>query len=325
MDYYHIIFNKEKAMKGIEYRRILSIFICIIILSAFFSLSVSADMGPKPSVRITFTGLGDTACYGTLLSQDHSTGPHSVWDGNEKYAYHTGNYQGAELDPDTWQLFANYKDPDGYYFLQMAWEIGEDNELAWTYYPPDSFKILLYFPEYNMFMTSGIYERYAFDSYFSVDIPDGSFTEHGVAYSEPVTASTLLCAQRSYNYKVELITLAARIIITILIESGIALAFGFREKKELRLIIGVNTVTQVILNTALNIISYRSGFLAYVAAYIFFELIVFILEAVIYAVCLKRVSSDPPSRAMCVVYAFVANAVSFVSGYLIADIIPNLF
>ena len=59
-------------------------FLCI-------SMTVRADMGPKPSVQITFKGLGDELCYGTLLSKDISTGPSTAWDGTEEDARHNGN------------------------------------------------------------------------------------------------------------------------------------------------------------------------------------------------------------------------------------------
>ena len=37
--------------------------------------------------------------------------------------------------------------------------------------PPNPFKILLYFPEDDVFVTSGVYERYAFDSYYHIKLP----------------------------------------------------------------------------------------------------------------------------------------------------------
>lgn len=48
----------------------------------------------------------------------------------------------------------------------------ETSEFKWTYYPPQRFKILVYFPETDSFAVSGIYERYAFDSYYKVDAGD---------------------------------------------------------------------------------------------------------------------------------------------------------
>ena len=37
--------------------------------------TASADIGPKPSVQIAFTGIEEQPYYGTLLSARRSTGP----------------------------------------------------------------------------------------------------------------------------------------------------------------------------------------------------------------------------------------------------------
>ena len=136
-----------------------------------FPMTANADMGPKASVRIQFEHMGDELCYGTLLSKEKSTGPASAWDGRTESA------QKEYMDPGIWEIFVNYKDPDGYYFLQRSWKVSESKELAWTYYPPGDFKILLYYPETETFVSSGIYARYAFDTYYTVDM--GAAAEGG--------------------------------------------------------------------------------------------------------------------------------------------------
>lgn len=105
-----------------------------------FPMTVNADMGPKASVRIQFEHMGDELCYGTLLSKEKSTGPASA-------GWKNGECPEEYMDPGIWKIFVNYKDPDGYYFLQRSWKVSESKELAWTYYPPGDFKILLYYPE----------------------------------------------------------------------------------------------------------------------------------------------------------------------------------
>ena len=272
-----------------------------------------ADTGPKPSVRVSFENMGEELCYGTLLSARESTGPSSAWDGVAEHAQHNGmeNYSFLVLDEETWRAFVDYEDADGYFFLQEGWKMSGDEGIEWTYYPPNPFKILLYFPETGEFMTSGVYERYAFDSYFTVDMND--------------TADGLLVARQTYQYGPEILSLLARIVITFVIEMAIALLFGFREKKQLLLLLCVNGGTQILLNVLLNIINYRAGMLAFVLCYILFELIVFIIEAVVYSIWLRRVSVKPKKVWVCVVYALVANVVSFLAGYNLALVIPSLF
>lgn len=284
--------------------------LCTIIFVAALSVTAYADMGPKPSVQITFEGLSDELCYGTLLSKKKSTGPASVYDGETDYAVHSGNYDWAELDYETWKAFVDYEDVDGYYFLQEGWRVDETKSLAWTYYPPSSFKILLYFPESGAFISSEIYETYAFDSYFTVDMND---------------MTDILVAEKSYDYTWELISMLVRIIFTVILEIGIAILFGFKNRKQLLIISCVNIITQIILNVLLNFINYSSGSMAFTAFYILFEIIVFAIEAVIFYTTLHRFSDKESKRYIPIIYALVANAFSFGAGFLIAHLIPGIF
>ena len=155
-------------------------------------ITAKADMGPKPSVRIQFKNMGDDLCYGTLLSKEKCTGPAQVWDGtvrNEQLYY--------DLDRSIWKSFVDYKDPDGYYFLQRGWTVSETGEIAWTYYPPQDFKILLYYPETGIFVSSGSYERYAFDTYYTVDMEGVQIGS--VEYNENLSTNERINAYRSYN------------------------------------------------------------------------------------------------------------------------------
>lgn len=289
-----------------------------------FPITANADMGPKPSVRITFENLGDELCYGTLLSSRESTGPSSAWDGNEEDARHNENpnYSYQTFGYDIWKAFVDYAENDDFYFLQEAWQINETKELAWTYYPPNEFKILLYFPETGEFSVSGVYERYAFDSYFTVNM-DG--VKLSVDYNEELSSDERMNAFKSYNYTVEIVSLVARIIITILIEMAIALLFGFRKKKQLLLLVGVNAATQIILNVLLNVINYNSGELAFVVFYILFEIVVFVIEAILYCTIMKKISETPKKNWFYVLYALIANAVSFGAGFIVAQMLPGIF
>ena len=287
-------------------RRVFAFLLCVVLLMAI-PITASADMGPKPSVRIEFTGIEGETYYGTLLSKNKSTGPASAWDGNPKYAY----CQPEDEDYDIWLKFVEYEDTDSYYFLQWFWECSEENKLNWTYYPPTSFKILLYFPETDTFYVSPVYERYAFDSYFTVDLSE--------YHLEPILAS------KSYDYTWELISLVARIVLTIALEVAIALLFGYRKKKVLALLAVVNIVTQVTLNVALNIINYHSGSMSFTFSYVLFEIIVFAIEAVAYAVLLGKCSCMEQKKGRAVGYAFIANTASFAFGLWLAHIIPGIF
>lgn len=295
-----------------------------------FPFPASADTGPKPSVKVSFKSLGDELCYATLLSKTESTGPASVWDGRDESARHNENesYSYSELDYKIWKAFVDYEDSDGFYFLQLGWKINETKSLDWVYYPPEVFKILLYFPESNTFAVSKIYERYAFDSYFTVDMSGSviaavdrpEYTEETHSYNEIV-----ITAEKSYNLKQEIIFLSFRIVITVILETAIALIFGYRNKKQLFLIFGVNAVTQLMLNISLNSVGLKSGYSEYIISYALLELAIFIAEAVIYSAFLDRLSDKPKGRKRCMLYALCANACSLAAGLALARLIPVIF
>jgi len=304
-------------------RKILAFFACLVLFAAAFPVTASADMGPKPSVVIDFKGLSGQTYYVTLLSSVDSTGPftalsrlkqdNSTVDAKEWYS-------GNEEDYPIYLKFVGYQDPDGYYFLQYFQNCSETQQFSWTYYPPQNFKILIYFADSGGFAVSAAYERYAFDSYFSVDLT-GTDVIASAARGETPTFN----AVKSYDYSVETVSLIARIILTIAVELLVALLFAFRKKKQLLFILAVNVVTQIALNVSLNLINFSYGLLAFIALYVLLELLVFIVEAILYAAFLKKFSDMLIPRWKPILYALAANAASFGVGLLLARIIPGLF
>lgn len=311
---------KNREMKTVRYKRVLFMALCVLLLTMLLPVTASADIGPKPSVRITFENLGDEPCYGTLLSQDDENGPWMAWDGTEEdAAYQENPSEELEMEYESGNAFAKYPDTDGYYYLQRSWCISETGEIDWTYYPPDSFKILLYYPETDTFAVSGIYERYAFDAYYTVDMADIDPAALG-------NSEVALSAHRSYDYGGEIVGLLARILLTIAIEMAIAvMAFGFREKQQLRVLIVVNGATQIILNILLNIYNYIAGEWAFIAAYVLLETLVFVIEAVVYCIWLRKASGFQRKKRVYVGYAWVSNTVSFIFGMIIAHLLPGIF
>lgn len=312
-------------MKMRRFQAVFLLILCAAIITVGFPSAARADMGPKPSVRIHFENMGDELCYGTLLSKTKTTGPASAWDGIEYHAKHNENksYSYAAFDYETWKVFAEYQDEDGYYFLQEGWKVSETKKIEWTYYPPQSFKILLYYPETQTFAVSGIYERYAFDTYYTVDMDGVHINE--VRCEEANGTPEGLDASRSYDYSQELISLAVRIVLTILIEMIIALLFGYRHKKQLLFLAGVNGGTQIVLNVLLNIINYKGGQLAFVLFYVLLEIAVFAIEAGIFYGRLGRMGNTSQPKWLAVLYAFIANAASFGVGIMAAQWLPGIF
>lgn len=287
-------------------KKIAVIMFCSFIITILFPYTAHADMGPKPSVVIDFKGINGKTYYATLLSEQKSTGPFSALNaGNHANAH----YQEGDEEYEIFQKFVEYQDADGYYFLQYFKDCTQTNQFSWTYYPPQVFKILLYFPETDSFIISDeSYQRYAFDSYFTAQVS-------GISLS----------ADETYKYTNEMLSLIIRIVLTIVTELGIALLFGFREPKQVRFIIIVNVVTQIALNFTLNVINYHLGELAFLLFYFLLEVAVFITEAVLYTWYLKKYSQKAVPGWKPGVYALTANTASFIIGIGIAYKVPGIF
>lgn len=293
-------------------KRYFVFFICFLIFTFLFSPAVSADSGPKPSVVVSFKNLSSEPCYGTLLSSTDSTGPYSVWDGES-------DFESLDLygvPEDVWLKFTDYKDPDGYYFLQWADRCDNDETLAWTYYPPNEFKILLYFPQGDVFVSSAPVERYAFDSYFQVDTQGFNIASLEKGQELDVT--------ENYNYLPEITGFVLRVVITLAVELCLAWIFGYRKKKEIIFIAAANAVTQIILNLTLNIINYNRGRIAFILMYIALEFAVYAIESLLYIFVMPRFSKTKATPLRSALYAAAANILSFFTGFWISMLIPGL-
>lgn len=281
---------------------LLSLIFCFAVL---LPMPVFADVGPKPSVQLTIEGSIEAPYYVTLLSQKESTGPYYLADKGDPIPDYLAK---TDEDRTTWQAFRDYQDADGFYFIEYVQKCDEENVFRWGYYPPQVFKVLIYLPESGEFLTSGINERYAFDSYFTVTASsDGNLT-----------------LQKSYDYTWEILSLLARIAATVVLELLVALLFKFRTKKLLFPIAGVNVFTQIVLNLLLNLFNYQSGSWAFVFHYIWMELIIIILEAIVFSIWLQKLENGK-SHGKYVAYAVVSNIVSFIFGLFLAKIIPGIF
>lgn len=280
----------------------------IILFAGLFSVTAYADMGPKPSVNLKIYGFSDVEYYVTLLSEDTTTGPYSVYD---------PSYSEIPTENgDIWQKFQDYQDEDGYYFLQYFEKVeicedrnGEYGAFSWSYYPPNRFKVLLYFPETDAFVVSQQkIDTYAFDSYFEVTAGE---------------ADTGCNVERSYGYGWEVFAFLVRLVLTILIELLIALIFGVRSRKLLTVILIANGITQLALNISFVIMGYMSMFFFYALTYGLVELIIFVVEGTAYDRAIERFGEGDTLHPY--LYSLTANLCSFVLGYVISHWFPFVF
>lgn len=281
-------------------KRIAAIIACALML-ALLPTAALADMGPKPSVRIGIEGLDpDEPCWGTLLSEEASTGPSRAYDGE--------NARVGEAGEDVWRAFVDYEDPDGYYFLQELWPCSEDGQLWWTYYPPEEFKLLLYFPETGEFVSSGKCSAYAFTSWFDARLSDGE-----------------LALSKSYDYSGAIVNFAVRCALTVALECAAAyFLFRLRTPGRLKAVAAVNVITQLALNLVVNIIAYLAG--SFMIAFRFFllECLVFAAEGALYDMFFRRAGEPVPVKR-CWALSLVGNLMSYALGLWLAYAVPGLF
>lgn len=337
------------------FRLVALMFLTFVLLAPAFlrteTIKASADTGPKPSVHVTFENMGDELCYGTLLSKTPSTGPAEAWDGTEDGKYF---FNGA--DETVWRAFVEFKDEDGFYFLQWFWRADEKKTLNWRYYPPQTFKILLYYPDRatesgaadnsaggatrdsktsaasGAFCVSDVLERYAFHSYYFVDMRN--------VQSETIGTIAKISATQGYDYSAEILGFFVRFIITLGVETLLALAFGLRTKRAFLTVLAANGATQVALNILLNVQMHFNNVYGVLPLYFFAELFVFVAEAALYCFILgkrknggENGSADENggkaaiaySKKRLILYAFTANLVSFCIGLPLAILLPAVF
>ena len=285
----------------------MSVVVCAVVCAALLMLTAAvpalADMGPKPTVIVTVKGLPEGECYGTLLSQTDSTGPESAYESS-------GYKQLSEGGEEVWQAFDDYAktDPDGFYFLQLTWDVASTGTLDWTYYPPETFKVALYFPETGAVVTSGVLQRYAFDSTYEIDLTDVDV--------EALQADAL-SARETGTVATALPGAALRLALTVVIELAVAWVWGYRKKNQLFFVLLVNVATQLALNAALVAVGYRRGPMAADFALVKMEVAVFAVEAVLFAWWLGGRDQRTHPRSRAALCAVVANAASLIAGLLI--------
>ncbi len=182
--------------------------------------------------------------------------------------------------------------------MQKTWVVSEEKEISWTYHPPYLFKVLLYYPESDTFLVSDTHVRYAFDTYYAVDMRKAD-----------MTGAEILPVQYGPYVK----WLALRVAATVLLELGLAWLYGFRKKEQYKLLLSTNVATQVALNLLLTV-NTRYMLVNATLCYFFLELAVIIGETLVYNTKLRRIDDRERPGDFYLKYAIVANLASLLCG-----------
>lgn len=288
-------------------RRLFCGSILALLLVCLLPLWAAADTGPKPSITVTPEGFGEDACYLTLLSQTETTGP---WSKQESFAASKDSYGYPEADEAIWTAFNDYQDAEGFFFLGCYGEVTGGQMFCWSYYPPDTFKVLAYFPDSGTFAVGPVTERKEFSARYTV--------------SPSETGETLLI-EKARNQEAENKSFVGRLVLTLALELAVAVVFGFRAKRQIITIVCMNLITQVGLNQAITHLFPVVSSRCYWPGLLVLEVLIFLVEGAVYAKLLPRWKKDPAAVCHPWGYALAANVASFGVGLILARLIPGMF
>lgn len=288
-------------------RRLFCGSILALLLVCLLPLWAAADTGPKPSITVTPEGFGEDVCYLTLLSQTETTGP---WSKQESFAASKDSYGDPEADEAIWTAFNDYQDAEGFFFLGCYGEVTGGQVFCWSYYPPDTFKALAYFPDSGTFAVGPVTERKEFSARYTV--------------SPSETGETLLI-EKARNQEAENKSFVGRLVLTLALELAVAVVFAFRAKRQIITIVCMNLITPVGLNQAITHLFPLVSSRWYWPGLLVLEVLIFLVEGAVYAKLLPRWKKDPAAVCHPWGYALAANVASFGVGLILARLIPRMF
>lgn len=243
---------------------------------------VHADTGPKPSLTVTVRGLEERGDYYiAIFASTESYGPYSLGD--------------EWSNDDVHKVFTEYQDPDGYYYLGMSTTSASGNSIHIGYWPPENFKVVVYVVAEKLYISSAPAERSVFDTEMLFTVEG----DHGTLEDISSMENQLLYG-------------AACMAATVIIETLLALLFGYKDK--LVPIIITNIITNSLLHLLLAVADYTSGLLVFYIFYVILEVAVLIIEFVVYCFAVKG------NKLKLFVYTLLANVITFFVGFYLKAI-----
>ena len=266
-------------------KKLITQLIAVLTLLSFFTVPVSADMGPKASLHIEIKNAPNNHYYVALLTKEES-GP-NAWISEDNISGSDGEIDSA------YEALMNYQDKDGYKALNYVQECSDDNVFSWTYYPPNEFKVAIYNVADKNLKVSELCKKEAFDAKFTVE------------YGPTLKVEEI--DQTGSN----IISFLLRALLTTVVEVLLALLFGYREKKYIITIVITNLITQILLNLFMAIADVSMGGYAWLILFPIGEGIVWLIELIVYLIVIKK-----KPKWLIPIYTTLANGLTFVAGII---------
>lgn len=259
----------------------------------------------KTAIHIEIDDLTDEIYYVTILSSEESVADSKVYDGSN------GTYTQDDQMYPIWEKFTQYEDEDGYFFLQEIVKCQGDTSFTWSDYIPESFKILLYFPED--------------DSYVVTSIRDDDMTDYYIIHMDEVKSDVPYIPVRRFHTGIIVFFLFIRTAGVIWVELSIAMLFKYRERKQLIFVGVLNGAAHAILNVYLLYAAYQYGVLALLAGLFTFGSIVFLIKTALYNICIPVLASETISRLKVFLYSVVSSVLSSVAVWVLAYLYAGVY
>lgn len=262
-------------------KKIVLLLTLILFIFVSTSITVNADMGPKPAIYIDIVGIeGD---YVAAFASKKVSGPNFDYESWLKYEDHRVEYH----------PIMEYKDDEGYKWMTKYYECNGDSEIKFTYYAPSEFKLVIY-KDNELYKVTEATEMYAFRSYFKIDF-----------FKEEIKI------KNTYPYYKEVIEFILRLAITLAIEIGLYFLFRLHTKRNFKIVMIVNIATQLLLNIIINLGTFYQGELYALIILILCEMAIFILEPIIYIILMRK-----KNKLLIALYGIIANVLSFAIGLI---------
>ena len=269
-------------------------------LSLLMASSARADMGPKPNVTIKIKNMPEQEFVLALLTKDDERGNEGEYteDANDPYASMKKKIH--DYAEDGWKLAHG---PGGSPFMTNSVEGGLINQYSegsarFTYYAPSNFKVMIVTGDGTQYVSNEV-ETTRFSAICIYDLTTGELTEDLETYHE--------------NDKQEYIGMAMLYLVgTIMVEGLVLILFGLSQARNLPIFLFANILTQAYMHVDAWLYEMRhgSGGMAGTIHYVIKEILIILVECVLYALCMKQ---ENGKKLRIILYAIVANLVSMVT------------
>lgn len=266
------------------------ILVIVIICLMIIPQTVQADLGPKPSITVSAENLPLGTCYMDILVEESYEYDEDSYFLSEEYDQELVNRLKMYED-NGWRTSMTYDDSMLFGDIKCKVENGLST-MKYTYRVPDRFRIIVV-SDNGETVVSNIIERKNFDSLVYFDYETGEAAEREMIPS--------LIIQFIFTC-----------LLTLLVEGLVFILFRFSIKKNWLPFLLINIFTQIILTAGITLGMLMAGLFGAFIIYLLAEIVIFIIEAILFAVILKE-----HSIGRRIAFVVTANFLSFLTGILI--------